>query len=118
MRESLEKVGMIKYSKQKFSTLSSGEKQRIILARALAQQPNCIILDEPTNHLDIKYRLQFLDTVKSLGITVIAAIHDLNMVAIYCDKIYAMKSGKIIKFGTPMKVLTKEIIKISYDVDA
>lgn len=118
MREALEKVGMIDYSKRSFSTLSGGEKQRIILARALAQRTECIILDEPTNHLDIKYQLQFMATVKALKVTVIAAIHDLNIAALYCDKIYALKEGKIVSYGTPKEVLTEELIKSLYEVEA
>ncbi|MBW9147165.1 ABC transporter ATP-binding protein [Clostridium sp. CM027] len=118
MEESLEKVGMTEYAKRSFSTLSGGEKQRIILARALAQKTECLILDEPTNHLDIKYQLQFMATVKGLGVTVISAIHDLNIGALYCDKIYAMKAGKIVSYGTPTEVLTKELIKSLYEVDA
>lgn len=117
MEESLEKVGMIDYAKRSFSSLSGGEQQRIILARALAQKTECIILDEPTNHLDIKYQLQFMDTVKKLGVTVICAIHDLNIAALYCDKIYAMKAGKIIGYGTPKEVLTEELIKSLYEID-
>ena len=117
MKESLEKVGMTDFEKRSFSSLSGGEKQRIILARALAQKTECLILDEPTNHLDIKYQLQFMDTVKALGVTVISAIHDLNIAALYCDKIYAIKEGKIVKLGTPTEVLTKELIKSLYEVD-
>ncbi|MFX0547752.1 ABC transporter ATP-binding protein [Hathewaya histolytica] len=118
MEESLEKVGMTEYVNRSFSSLSGGERQRIILARALAQRTECLILDEPTNHLDIKYQLQFMATVKKLGITVISAIHDLNIAALYCDKIYAMKSGKILSYGTPNQVLTEELIKALYEVDA
>lgn len=118
MKESLSKVGMLSYANRNFSSLSGGEKQRIILARALAQNTECLILDEPTNHLDIKYQLQFMATVKKLGITVISAIHDLNIAALYCDKIYAIKSGKIVSYGTPKEVLTEELIKSLYEVDA
>ncbi|KGM96197.1 ABC transporter ATP-binding protein [Clostridium botulinum] len=118
VRESLEKVEMQDYSKRNFSSLSGGEKQRIILARALAQKTPGLILDEPTNHLDIKYQLQLMSIVKGLNKTVVAAIHDLNIAAMYCDKIYAMKSGKIFKYGTPKEVLTKDIIKELYDVEA
>lgn len=118
MEESLEKVGMEVYSERSFSSLSGGEKQRIILARALAQKTECLILDEPTNHLDIKYQLQFMATVKELRIAVIAAIHDLNIAALYCDKIYAIKEGRVVSYGTPKEVLTKELIKSLYEVEA
>lgn len=118
MRESLKKVGMEQYEKRSFSSLSGGEKQRIILARALAQKTDCLILDEPTNHLDIKYKLQFMGTTKKLGITVVAVIHDLNIAALYCDKIYAMKQGKIVAFGAPEKVLTEKNIKYLYGVNS
>ncbi|MSU00949.1 ABC transporter ATP-binding protein [Tissierella pigra] len=116
--ESLEKVGMTNFSDRSFNSLSGGEKQRVILARALAQETKCLILDEPTNHLDIKYQLQFMSIAKSLEITVISAIHDLNIAALYCDKIYAMKSGEIIDYGTPKEVLTKKLIKVLYEVDS
>lgn len=118
VRDSLEKVGMYDFRKRSFSTLSGGEQQRVILARALAQQTKCLILDEPTNHLDIKYQMQLLNIVKELNLTVISAIHDLNIASIYCDKIYAIKDGNIIAFGTPEEVLTKEFIKDTYEVDA
>ena len=105
MEECLEKVGMLPYRHRVFSSLSGGEQQRIILARALAQKTDCLILDEPTNHLDIKYQLQLLDIVKSLGVTVIGALHDLNIAAAYCDKIYVLKDGVLEGYGTPEEVL-------------
>lgn len=116
--ECLEKVGMQSYRNRIFSSLSGGEQQRIILARALAQKTNCLILDEPTNHLDIKYQLQLLDIVKSLGVTVIGALHDLNIAAAYCDRIYALKDGRIVAEGTPEEVITEAFIKELYEVDA
>ena len=115
--ESLEKVGMKEFRDRSFSTLSGGEQQRVILARALAQKTNCLVLDEPTNHLDIKYQLQLMDIVSSLNLTVVSAIHDLNIAAMYCDKIFVVKDGKIVAFGTPEEVLTKEFIKEVYEVD-
>lgn len=115
--ESLEKVGMKEFRDRSFSTLSGGEQQRVILARALAQKTNCLVLDEPTNHLDIKYQLQLMDIVRSLNLTVVSAIHDLNIAAMYCDKIFVVKDGKIVALGTPEEVLTKEFIKEVYEVD-
>lgn len=116
--ESLDTVGMLSFSNRSFSTLSGGEQQRVILARALAQQTPCLILDEPTNHLDIKYQLQLMDLVRGLDRTVIAAVHDLNIAAMYCDRLYAIKDGKIVGEGTPEKLLTPEFIREVYEVDA
>ena len=87
-------------------------------ARALAQDTPCLILDEPTNHLDIKYQLQLMDIVKGLDRTVIAAIHDLNIAAMYCDRLYALKDGEIVAVGTPGEVLTPDFIRRVYEVDA
>ena len=114
----LQQVGMQDFSERLFSSLSGGEQQRVLLARALAQQTPCLILDEPTNHLDIKYQLQLMDIVKSLDIIVIAAIHDLNIAAMYCDYIYVMKHGDIVTKGTPKEVLTSKIIEEIYEVQA
>ncbi|MBC8631640.1 ABC transporter ATP-binding protein [[Eubacterium] tenue] len=116
--EAIDKVNIRHLANRSFNSLSGGEQQRVILARALAQKTKCLILDEPTNHLDIKYQLQLMEIVKNLGIEVIAAIHDLNIAAMYCDKIYVLKCGEIVAYGTPKDVLTKEFIKEVYDVDA
>lgn len=114
----LETVGMGAFARRSFSTLSGGEQQRVILARALAQDTPCLILDEPTNHLDIKFQLQLMDIVRSLDRTVIAAIHDLNIAAMYCDRLYAVKDGTIVASGSPRQVLTGSLIRQIYEVDA
>lgn len=116
--KSLEQVNMKDFAERNFSSLSGGEKQRIILARALVQNTDCLILDEPTNHLDIKHQLHFMSLAKDLKITVISAIHDLNIAAMYCDKIYALKEGQIIASGSVNEVITEEVIKTLYDVEA
>jgi iron complex transport system ATP-binding protein len=118
MREALERVDMLSFESRSFSSLSGGEQQRIILARALVQQTDCLILDEPTNHLDIKYQLQILGIVKNSGVTVLAAIHDLNAAAMFCDRIYALNRGKIVCNGTPEEVLTTKLIRDLYEVEA
>lgn len=116
--KALEQVNMKDFADRNFSSLSGGEKQRIILARALVQNTDCLILDEPTNHLDIKHQLHFMSLAKDLKITVISAIHDLNIAAMYCDKIYALKEGQIIAAGSVNEVITEEVIKTLYDVEA
>ena len=114
----LETVGMADFARRSFSTLSGGEQQRVILARALAQDTPCLILDEPTNHLDIKFQLQLMDIVKGLDRTVIAAIHDLNIAAMYCDRLYAVREGGVVASGRPEEVLTPELIRAVYEVEA
>ncbi|WP_400201543.1 ABC transporter ATP-binding protein, partial [Candidatus Methanarcanum hacksteinii] len=96
VEESLRKVNIINMKKRRFSSLSGGEQQRIILASGLAQQTPILVLDEPTNHLDIKYQLEVLDIVKNLGCTALCALHDLNLAAQYCDRLYIMKDGRIV----------------------
>ena len=118
VKEALQAVGMSEFADRSFSTLSGGEQQRVILARALAQQTPCLILDEPTNHLDITHQLQLLRIVKNLNVTVISAVHDLNIAAMFCDRIYALKDGRIAGEGTPESLLTPEFIREIYDVEA
>ena len=115
-RKALDVVGMAEFEERSFSSLSGGEQQRVILARALAQQTECMVLDEPTNHLDIKYQLQIMDIVKGLGLTVAAAIHDLNIAALYCDRLIAIKKGKVVGLGTPRALLTEKFIYDLYEV--
>lgn len=113
VHHALEHLGMEHMAKRNYINLSGGEKQRVIIARAIAQECDFFILDEPTNHLDISYQLQIFDFIKRLKVTVLSAIHDLNMAALYCDRIYVLKEGKIVLQGTPEEVLTPENI---YDV--
>lgn len=116
--DALHTVGMERFAERCFSTLSGGEQQRVILARALAQQTPCLVLDEPTNHLDITHQLQLLKIVRNLNVTVISAIHDLNIAAMFCDRIYVLKDGRIVADGTPGEVLTTRLIKDIYQVDS
>lgn len=114
--DALRLVNMHHMKGRKFSSLSGGEQQRVILARALAQQTPCIVLDEPTNHLDIQYQLEVLDIVKSIGCTALCALHDLNLAAQFCDRIYILKDGRIVGEGRPEDVLTEEMIENVYGV--
>lgn len=116
-QKALETVEMEGFVNRSFSTLSGGEQQRVILARALAQQTPCLILDEPTNHLDITHQIQLMKIVKNLKVTVISAVHDLNIAAMFCDRLYVLQDGEIVGQGTPQEVLTAEFIKKIYRVE-
>lgn len=115
--EALQKVGMAEYGNRSITTLSGGEKQRVMVARALAQQAKVLILDEPTNHLDIHHQLQLMDLVQTLDITVVTALHDLNIAAGYCDFIYVMDHGEIVAHGTPEEVLTEATLQEVFRVN-
>ena len=115
-RESLEKVGLAHCAGREYQSLSGGEKQRVILARALTQSPKLLILDEPTNHLDIRYQLEILSIIKELKISVLTALQDLNLAAGFCDYIYMLKAGHIVASGTPETVITKENIEGVYQI--
>jgi len=100
-----------------FASLSGGEKQRTLLASALAQRPQVLVLDELTNHLDIAAQLSLLDRVRALGVTVIVALHDLNLAAAYCDRIYVVQHGRIVAGGTSTDVLRSPRIADVFGVD-
>ena len=115
--DALRRVEMLDFKDRSFMTLSGGEKQRIILARALAQNVEMLILDEPTNHLDIKYQIQIMDVVKSLGVGVLAALHDLNLTLMYCNYVYVLKAGRIIACGPTEEIITEALIRDVYEVE-
>lgn len=100
------------------ATLSGGERQRVFLARALAQQTPVLVLDEPTNHLDVLAQIEMLDLVVGLPATVLVALHDLNLAATYCDRLYVLDQGCIVAHGTPAEVLTSELVANVYGVAA
>ena len=116
VHHALEHMGMVDMAKRSYLHLSGGEKQRVLIARAIAQESDIYILDEPTNHLDVSYQLQIFDFIRRLNVTVLSAIHDLNMAALYCDRLYVMKAGKIVLEGPPEQVLTEENIYEVYGV--
>ena len=107
------------FSDRTLDTLSGGERQRVFVARALAQQPRILLMDEPTANLDVLHQLKVLDLVRQLvddGLTAVAAIHDLNMAARYCDKLVLLSDGRVLAEGTPGEVLTPETIESAFGV--
>ena len=118
VKDMLEKVGLNNYSHRSFSNLSGGEKQRTLIARALVQNTDFLILDEPTNHLDIGYQIQLMDLIKSLNITTLSAIHDMNLASMYCDYLIVMKDGQIRDFGKVKDVINSNMLKEIFGVNA
>ncbi len=111
----LELVGIGELKERRFDELSGGERQKVILAMALAQQPKLLLLDEPTVHLDITHQVEILELVRRLnierGLTVIAAMHDLNLASLYFDRLILLKEGRVSADGTPAQVLTEDGIR-------
>lgn len=118
VKDALNQTGITHLEKRSFSSLSGGEKKRVMVARALAQQAQILILDEPTNHLDIQHQLQLMDLIQTLHLTVVAALHDLNIAAMYCDQIYVLQKGQIVCSGTPEEVLTPALLQDVFGVYA
>lgn len=98
--------------------ISGGERQRVLIARTLAQNPEILFLDEPTSHLDINHQIEILSMIQALTpkITVIGVLHDLNLASYFCDTIVLMKKGKIVAVGSPQEVLTRELIKDVFSI--
>lgn len=114
----MKRTGVTRYENTLIESLSGGEQQRVFVAQALAQQAPLLLLDEPTNHLDIAYQQQLLDTVRSLAVdegkTVVSVFHDVNLAALYCDRLLLMENGEIAKIGSPQDVVREPIIHSVY----
>lgn len=112
----LRRVNARDLAERSFNTLSGGEKQRVLIARALAQEADHLLLDEPTNHLDIRYQHEILALVRTLAITTVVVLHDLNLAARYCDRLVLLDSGRVVSSGTPDAVLRPEVLESVYGV--
>lgn len=114
----LEHLELATMAKRQFSTLSGGEKQRVLVARALAQEPDIIILDEPTNHLDIRHQLEILHLLAGLGLTIVTTLHDINLASTFATHVALMRDGRMVGFGLPDEVLTPHAISATFGVTA
>lgn len=118
-REALQRVGAADFAERRVDELSGGERQNVVLARALAQDAPILLLDEPTANLDIGHQMAVFQQVRELAqqshLAVLAAIHDLTLAALYCDRLVLMAAGTLVATGPPEQVLTAENISRVYD---
>lgn len=117
-RKAMEWTGVFSFSERPMDELSGGERKRVMIARALAQEPEVILLDEPTTNLDIHHQVEFLNLILSLnqerGLTIVMASHDMNIASEFCDRLILLRKGRIDKIGTPDEVITEENIERVY----
>ncbi len=114
----MDETGVMDLRYRKINQLSIGERQRVIFAQALAQEPRLILLDEPVNHLDIRYQIEFMDLLRDLninGLSVVIILHDLNLAAEYCKNLLLLNKGKIRVQGRAEEVLDYKIIEEVYN---
>lgn len=116
--DALDRVDLGRAADRMFATLSGGERQRVLVARALAQQAPLVLMDEPTNHLDVRAQLDLLELVSGLGVTVLAALHDLDHAAAYADQVAVVHSGRVVAAGAPLDILTPALIQEVFGVHA
>lgn len=113
---------LTEFEHREVDTLSGGQRQRVWIAMALAQQTDLILLDEPTTYLDLAHQLEVLELLYDLnrkqGVTIVMVLHDLNLAARFSDYMIAIRSGKIIRHGSAQEVMTPEVLKDAFSIDA
>ena len=118
----LEETDLTPFKDRLLNTLSGGERQRAWIAMALAQRPRLLFLDEPTTYLDISHQLEVMNLVRrlneTLGLTIVMVLHDINQVLHYCRQVYVIKDGRLVAAGEPEAVITKELLREVYGVEA
>lgn len=116
----LERVGASELAGRRFRCMSSGERQRVLIARALAQEAEAVLLDEPTSNLDLRHSVEVMELLRRLaeeGRCVIACMHNINLASLYCDRLVLMRDGRVAVQGTPEEVVTPEVIREVYGCD-
>jgi len=116
--EALEAAGALPLARREFGLLSGGEKQRVLIARALAQQPRVLLMDEPTNHLDIGSQHHVLRIVRDRALATVVVLHDLNLAARYCDRVMVLDRGRVRAEGPPAAALEVGLVGDTYAVGA
>ena len=117
----MKKFGVHHLQDRPLNMLSSGERQRVLIAKAYVQNPRLMLVDEPTSHLDMKYKLNVMEYLRAMvkqDMTVLVAEHDISLMARYCDLCLIMKDGELVAYGNPKEVITEDLIRDVYDVEA
>ena len=120
VRDALRTVNALELKDQRFDQISDGQLQRVLLARAICQEPEIIVLDEPTSFLDIRFAVEMLDTLRQLsdrrGVTVVMSLHELHYAKRVSDLVMCVKDGRVLHLDTPPVIFTEEIISRLYDL--
>jgi iron complex transport system ATP-binding protein len=121
-RRAMERTDCVPLSERAFGSLSGGERQRVVLARGLAQETSLLLLDEPLTHLDVAHQVGTLSLLRQLnreeGLTVLAALHDINLASEFCDRLLVLRQGQLVAEGTPSEVITPSLLARVFGLDA
>lgn len=119
--QAMRRTGTAEFRHRDFRTLSGGERQRVILASALAQTPDVLLLDEPTTYLDLEHQISLYRLLRELsaaGMLVVSITHDLNLASTFAGRVIVLERGRVVADGTPEAVLTREMLRQVFHVDA